>query len=150
MNSKLNLDFGSVALDVATTIDDAVSRSEAFQKKKLQQSQQQLATKSTSRAGGSPSEVTLPPDSRPPRRQRQRPPATRTDRDQVAAQRSDPWVNTTFKVRNSKKERLHRLHLERQLAGLTPYSKQDFLDEALDYLLGKYEASPKRVIAEAK
>ncbi len=73
------------------------------------------------------------PDEQPRKRKGKRP------EEKPAATKTDPWVNATFKVRDSKRERLHRLHLQRQLEGLTPYTKQAFLDEALDYVLSRYE-----------
>ncbi|QDV81084.1 hypothetical protein [Botrimarina mediterranea] len=146
MNSKKHLDFGSVASDVATTIDDAVTRSEAFQKRKLEKAKEDGLLFSGSGAGRSSAGAS---DGEASRHKPKRTKVARATREQPSAKASDPWVNTTFKVKNSKKERLHRLHLERQLAGLTPYTKQDFIDEAIDYVLGKYErASRARVAGE--
>lgn len=62
----------------------------------------------------------------------------------IAPAANDPYVSATFKIRNSKKDRLHRLHLERQLAGETPFSKQALLDEALEHVLTRYEAPTKK------
>jgi len=153
MNPKQKLDFGSVALDVASTIDDAVSRSEAFQRQKSQQARQQ-APRVTANSTDNSTDRNTDKDAAETRSGQggeatPSGPAVRRPRAASGPQKSpaaplrpvaqDPWVNTTFKVKNSKRERLHRLHLERQLAGLTPYSKQDFLDEALDYVLAKYE-----------
>jgi hypothetical protein len=50
----------------------------------------------------------------------------------------DPWVTQSFKLRNSKKHRIHRLSRTRELDGLVPFQKKDLLDEALDYLFEKY------------
>ena len=56
---------------------------------------------------------------------------------------NDPWVSASFKVRNSKKLRLHELSLRRQLAGELPYEKQHLIDEAIDHILAKYRGSTR-------
>ncbi len=51
----------------------------------------------------------------------------------------DPWVTDSVKVRHSKKRRLKELSLRRELDRESPYQKKDLVDEALDYIFGKYE-----------
>jgi hypothetical protein len=51
----------------------------------------------------------------------------------------DPWVTDSVKVRHSKKRRLKELSLRRELDRDSPYQKKDLVDEALDYIFGKYE-----------
>lgn len=53
--------------------------------------------------------------------------------------KDDPWVAATLKVRNSKKKRLKQLSLVRQLHGESLHLQKDLVDEALDYVLAKYE-----------
>ena len=55
------------------------------------------------------------------------------------SEKDDPWVTDSIKVRHSNKRRLKELSLRRQLDRESPYQKKDLVDEALDYIFGKYE-----------
>ena len=59
--------------------------------------------------------------------------------DRQLSAEDDPWVTDSVKVRHSKKRRLKELSLRRELDRQSPYQKKDLVDEALDYIFGKYE-----------
>lgn len=139
MSSKKHLDFGSMASDVAHTIEDAMSRTEALARQR-QASGSAAAVKPLAKESAAPQRPESQATKNPMRKPRRMKQVSKTPAEtKPKTTRPDPWVNATFKVRDSKRQRLHKLHLTRQLEGLTPYTKQDFLDEALDYLLAKYE-----------
>ncbi len=50
----------------------------------------------------------------------------------------DPWVTGTVKMRNSKKRRLKKISLHRELRGLEPHQQKDLMDQALDYIFEKF------------
>ena len=72
---------------------------------------------------------------RPPKTSKHRTPSA----DRQLSVEDDPWVTDSVKVRHSKKRRLKELSLRRELNRDSPYQKKDLVDEALDYIFGKYE-----------
>ncbi|MCA9214082.1 MAG: hypothetical protein KDB27_13515 [Planctomycetales bacterium] len=51
---------------------------------------------------------------------------------------SDPWVTMSTKIRLSKKRKLHRLSVLRELNGLRPSTKMEFIDQALDVVFDRF------------
>lgn len=62
----------------------------------------------------------------------------------VRSSTTDPWVNHTFKVRDSKRDRLTKLSLSRKLAGIEPNKTQELVDIALDYVFNNFDSGIKK------
>ena len=52
---------------------------------------------------------------------------------------SDPWVTMSTKIRLSKKRKLHKLSVLRELNGLQPSTKMEFFDQALDIVFDRFK-----------
>lgn len=82
----------------------------------------------------------IPPTSAKPKTNRLKPSQSKSSpqSDVAPSSADDPWTTDTIKIRHSKKLRLEELWLSRKLKKLTPFQKQDLLDDALTYIFEKY------------
>lgn len=153
--NKTNLDYSDEVGELATQLREADEAAKRLAKHRKITPPEKPATSPTTatlseRSPAKPSSVAQPKKASEPVRQkapkpRAQSPARRRPTAESQPPKDDPWVSASFKVRNSKKRRLHALSLRRQLSGLAPFKKQHLIDEAMQYLFDKYEGELRKV-----